>query len=87
MPFTLVAKLITGDEVPAKDGDDPLSTRQMADPDLRKIMAYLKSGILPEDKQRARELILHSAHFTLLDGVLYHLEKDKTLRVVPPVGD
>ncbi len=30
---------------------------------------------------------MNKPQFVALDGVLYHLEKDKTLRVVPPTGD
>ena len=50
-------------------------------------MVYLKAGALPEDKPTAQKLIIDSAQYTLLDGVLYHVGKDKTLRVVPPSGD
>ena len=84
MPFTLVAA-ISGD-VSAKDGD-PLSKRQEADPDLNSVMKYLETGALPADKPTAQKLILDSTQYALLDGVLYHVEKDKTLRVVPPSGD
>ena len=84
LPFTLVAAVL--EEVPAKDGD-PLARRQEADPSLAPMMDYLRAGNLPDEEQTARRLVLESAQYTLLDGVLYHLEKDKTLRIVPPVMD
>ena len=85
MPFTLVAA-ITQEAVSAKDGD-PLSRRQEADPVLKPLMKYLDCGAVPEDKTTARKVILESAQYALLEGVLYHVEKDKSLRVVPPSSD
>ena len=81
MPFTLVASAMA-DTVSAKDGE-PLSQQQRSDPDLRGIIEYLDSGALPADKASGREIVLSSSQYTLLDGVLYHVEKDKTLRIVP----
>ena len=81
MPFTLVASAMA-DTVSAKDGE-PLSQQQRSDPDLRGIIEYLDSGALPADKASVREIVLSSSQYTLLDGVLYHVEKDKTLRIVP----
>ena len=42
------------------------------------------TGQLPEDERKARELVLSKTQFEIKDGVLYHLERDKTLRVVQP---
>ena len=71
MPFTLVAPIPKPD-VPVNDGDT-LSQRQEADPELQPIIAYQESGVLPEDKHRARELVLNQSQFTLLDGKeLFH---------------
>ena len=87
IPFTLVAS-VSGEEVPAKDGEAvALSSRQKADPELRQLMTYLESGTLPEDRQQARQIAVNSMQYSIVDDVLYHVEKDKTLRVVPPVGD
>lgn len=83
MPFVQIAPI--SEVVSAKDGET-LSQRQKADPELQPMMAYLESGITPEE-QNAKQLILQSVEYTLLDGVLYHVEKDKTLRIVPPQGD
>ena len=84
MPFVQIAP-ISSEVVSAKDGET-LSQRQKADPELQPMMAYLESGITPEE-QNAKQLILQSVEYTLLDGVLYHVEKDKTLRIVSPLGD
>ena len=89
MPFTLVAKvrreaLAQDEEIPASD---PVAERQKTDPKLRPIMIYLESGVLPEDQKEAREIVLASSQYSLLEGVLYHVEKDKTLRVVPPAEE
>ena len=35
------------------------------------IMSYLKDGILPEDKEKARKLRVRAAKFVLMDEVLY----------------
>lgn len=48
---------------------------------------YLEDGALPEDSKQARELVLMHPQFTMVDGVLYHVEPDKTLQVVPPASD
>ena len=42
------------------------------------------TGQLPKDERKARELVLSKTQFEIKDGVLYHLEGDKTLRVIPP---
>jgi len=69
---------------PSKDRDGSLQTWQHADPDLAPIFAYLEDAILPEDPKKARELVLDRNHYEVLDGVLHHLEPDKTLQVIPP---
>ena len=51
------------------------------------MQEYLINGVLPENEQEARRVVLTSSNFTVLDGILYHLEPDKTLRVVPPCSD
>jgi len=40
-------------------------------------------GKLLEDEKKARKLVLGKSQFEVKDGVLYHVEKNKTLRVVP----
>ena len=60
---------------------------QLKDPNLKLIIDYLENGMLPQDKERARELVLGSSSYQLLDGILYHVEPDKSLRLIPPDHD
>ena len=74
--------------VHTKSGEDTsLSQRQRDDPDLKPIILYLEGDQLPDDNKKARELVLGREQDTMQDGVLFHVEKDKTLRVVPPTAD
>ena len=66
---------------------DILSKRQSTDPELKEMMMYLDTGELPDDDKRAREIVLGKSQFTLRDGVLYRVESDKSLRVIPPPDD
>ena len=47
---------------------------------------HLSGGVLPDDETAARELALTKNQFEIVDGVLHHVEKDKTLRVIPPLS-
>ena len=38
-------------------------------------------------KTRKPELVLSQSNYTLLDDVLYHVEPDKTLHIIPPKSD
>ena len=60
------------------------SEQQKADPGLADLIAYLETGVLPTDHDQAQEITLIRNEFALKDNVLYHLEKDGTLRLVPP---
>ena len=42
--------------------------------------------MLPTDHDRAQEITLIRNEFALKNQVLYHLEKDGTLRLVPPTN-
>ena len=73
-----------------EDGEgqgDSLRKRQREDSYLREIMSYLETGNLPTEEKRAHRLVLGSSQFTMRDGVLYRIEPDKTLRIVPPTQD
>ena len=59
----------------------------MSDSSLKNIIDYISDGTLLEDEKEARHLILSSQKFTMLDGILYHIEGDKTFRVVVPQAD
>ena len=67
--------------------DHDLSTRQRNDGSIRRIIDYLERGDLPQCEKEARELVLGKSQYTLLDNILYHIEPDHTLRVIPPTAD
>ena len=54
---------------------------------LKNIIDYISDSMQPEDKKEARLLILSSQKLTVLDGILYHIEGDKTFRVDIPQVD
>ena len=49
-------------------------------------MEYLEKGEFPDDDKRALELALTKSQYTIVDSVLYRVESDKTLRVIPPTS-
>ena len=61
--------------------------RQWRDPEIKLIMDYLENGDLPKDERKARKLVLGRSLYQVVDGVLYHMEPDKSLRLIPPVYD
>ena len=42
--------------------------------------------MLPRDDKKARELLLNRAQYHMEGSVLYYVEADKTLRLIPPTG-
>ena len=64
----------------AKDRDCSLESLQRDNPKLIPYFSYLEDGILPDDENESRELVLSRSQFEVIDGILYHVEKDKTLR-------
>ena len=64
-----------------------LGERQRTDAELQDIIIYHKTGELPEEEKRARELVLSRDLFVLEDKVLYRVQPDKTLRIIPPTED
>ena len=81
---TVVAVVQASPQSPAKGGECSLESRQREDPTLASYFTYLESSVLPEDETTARELALTKCQFEIVDGVLHHVEKDKTLRVISP---
>ena len=81
-PFGILAAITPVLEVE----DSPFPKLQREDADLAEIIDYLETGTLPTDQKRAREVALVGSQYVLKDGTLYHLERDKTLRVVPPTS-
>ena len=84
----------------AKDGDTPLDVptttsfteapsmeeRQCTDPELAPIIEYNQTGTLPEGEATCG-LALAWSQYEVIEGILYHLEPDKTLQVVLPKSD
>ena len=68
----------------SKGGEHSLGTLQREDPTLLPYFSYLEEGVLPDDKTLARELVLSKSQFEVIDGTLFHIERDKSLRIVPP---
>ena len=66
--------------------EDSLASMQHRDPELAPLIVFLETGTLPPRDQDARQIVLASEQFTLEEDVLYYVENDGTLRVVPPVN-
>ena len=70
----------------AKDKErKSMEDRQREDPELKLIIDYQKEGVLPRDDKKAR-VLLSRAQYHMEGGVLYYVEADKTLRLIPPTG-
>ena len=81
MPYGIIS-VITAEQL-EKD-ESGLSELQRKDSDLASIISYLETRELPEDKKLAKRLALTESQFMVQDGILYHVESDSTLRVIPP---
>ena len=66
--------------------ESTLATLQKEDVELAPMIDYLETGTLPQNDKEARRIVLSSGQYTLEDSILYRVEDDGTLRVVPPVG-
>ena len=66
--------------------ENPLQEEQLKDPKLKLYIDYLEQGIVPEDAGAARRLTAERNLFEVVDGTLFRVEKDETLRLVPPVN-
>ena len=64
--------------------EDNLAALQQVDEELKPIIVYLTTGVLPEDDKHARQVTLTAPRYSMLDGILYRVEDDSSLRVVPP---
>lgn len=82
-----VVALITPTVPESRDGVRTIRQRQKEDVTLRSMIDYLEDGILPADERETRLVTANEAQYVCLDGILYHTEKDKTLRLVPPSED
>ena len=54
-------------------------------PKLSRTIDYLTLQVLPPEDSEARELILSRSLFEVVDNVLYRVQPDKTLRIIPPL--
>ena len=86
MPWTVLAPIEA--RVPlAKDGEETLSSRQLVDQNIADIIRFLEEGILPDNERKAKEITLARSQYENIDGVLYHIEPDKTLWIVLPTAE
>ncbi len=76
---TIVAEVSASPQSPAKGAERSLELLQREDSTLAPYFTYLEGDILPDDEAAARELALTKSQFEIVDGVLHHVEKDKTL--------
>ena len=51
---------------------------------MEAIITYLETSILPEEVNSAKKIALTQSQYLIEEGVLYHVESDSTLRVIPP---
>ena len=75
----IVATVVSNSE-----GDKTLGSQQRSDEKLRPLIEYLAYQSLPGDEKVAREIVLASPQYALIDGVLYYSDKFDRLRLVPP---
>ena len=74
-PAVVAAVDTTGGVQSNRNMADTLSERQRADPALSYIIRYLEDAVLPDDDKKARELVLGRSQYTILESVLYKVEK------------
>ena len=83
----VVATLDLNNEVELKDREGTSHILQIYDRSLDIIVDYISKDILWENEKEEHRVILSRQKFTVLDGILYHIEDDKTLIVVIPKAD
>ena len=69
----------TIEELLAAPPDSParaidLAEEQHKDREILEIIAFLESGSLPEDEQKARKIVVQEPYFALVDDILYFLD-------------
>ena len=55
-------------------------------PCLKGIIDFLELGILPSEEKQIKIIAFTQSQYRLADNVLYHVQQDGSLRVIPPVG-
>ena len=61
-----------------------LAACQRQDKELAPVICYLETGLLPDDERLARTITLSASKYVLEDDVLYQVEQDSTLCIIPP---
>ena len=82
MPYHIISAVMADEEADTLDTDLP--TLQKEDPELAEIIEFLETGVLPRDEKVAKRLALTQSQYLLQDEILYHVEPDSTLRLIPP---
>ena len=83
VPFGIIVAINAGRSTVQ---EDDLSNRQRNDPKLLELIKFLETGTLPVDEKQARVLAMTKSQFHIEGDVIYHLESDGTLRVIPPTA-
>ena len=82
-PYGIVSAVtVEGEEVPSGE----LATLQREDPQLMEFITFIETGTLPAEEKSARSLALSQSQYVIEYGVLYHIESDSTLRIIPPAA-
>ena len=87
LPLIAAVGILSMPPQSGENTEDSLSGRQRQDSQIVEIMKYIETGQLPQEDKQVRELLLSQSQFTVLEGVLYRVNVDKTLRIVPPTID
>ena len=62
-----------------------LNQHQEHDPELKDVIPYPLNKELPADDKKTQNIVLRKGEFEMIDGILYHIEPDKTLKIVLPL--
>ena len=60
------------DDLKLCESNKEIHQMQMEDVDLQPYKKYHSHGLLPEDQNVARKIVLESQHYEMIDGVLHH---------------
>ena len=83
---SLIVAVVSEPQNSAKSGEG-IKDRQREDAEIKMIIDFQENNILPDDDRKARELLLSRMQYQLMDGILYYVANDKTLRLIPPTTD
>ena len=64
--------------------DSSFVAEQYADEEVSSLIAYLEHRKLPKEDSTVRRVVAESQMYEILDGALYHVQSDKTLRLYMP---